>query len=37
MVALRGTEVVEVPMSEAVSALKTVPEDLYRVAEVFFG
>jgi ATP-dependent phosphofructokinase / diphosphate-dependent phosphofructokinase len=37
MVALRGTDVVEVPISEAVAALKTVPEELYRVAEVFFG
>ena len=37
MVALRGTSVVEVPISEAVAALKTVPEELYQVAEVFFG
>jgi len=37
MVALRGTNVVEVPIGEAVSALKTVPEELYEVAEVFFG
>jgi len=37
MVALRGTQVVEVPVSEAVASLKTVPEDLYAVAEVFFG
>ncbi len=37
MVALRGTEVVEVPISEAVAALKRVPEELYEVAEVFFG
>ncbi len=37
MVALRGTGVVEVPISEAVASLKTVPEGLYEVAEVFFG
>jgi 6-phosphofructokinase 1 len=37
MVALRGTEVVEVPIQEAVAHLKTVPEALYDVAEVFFG
>jgi 6-phosphofructokinase 1 len=37
MVALRGTDVVEVPIAEAVAHLKTVPQDLYQVAEVFFG
>src|SRR6266550_5233391 len=37
MVALRGTGVVEVPIAEAVATLKSVPEDLYDVAEVFFG
>jgi 6-phosphofructokinase 1 len=37
MVALRGTEVVEVPIQDAVAHLKTVPEALYEVAEVFFG
>ena len=31
MVALRGTDVVAVPLAEGVSALKTVGEDLYRV------
>ena len=37
MVALRGTDVVEVPIAEAVAHLKTVPRHLYDVAEVFFG
>ena len=37
MVALRGPNVVEVPIQDAVSSLKTVPEELYEVAEVFFG
>lgn len=37
MVALRGTEIVLVPLSEAVGKPKVVGEDLYRVAEVFFG
>lgn len=37
MVALRGTEVVDVPLDDAVSELKTVPQELYEEAEVFFG
>ena len=37
MVALRGVEVVAVPLDEAVSALKVVPEKMYQLAEVFFG
>jgi ATP-dependent phosphofructokinase / diphosphate-dependent phosphofructokinase len=37
MVALRGTDVREVPIQEAIEFLKTVPEALYEVAEVFFG
>jgi phosphofructokinase-like protein len=37
MVALRGTEIVLVPLSVAVAEPKTVGDDLYRVAEVFFG
>jgi len=37
MVALRGTEIVSVPLDDAVAELKVVPEELYRVAEVFFG
>jgi phosphofructokinase-like protein len=37
MVALRGMNIISIPISEAVNKLKTVTEDLYQVAEVFFG
>jgi ATP-dependent phosphofructokinase / diphosphate-dependent phosphofructokinase len=37
MVALRGTRIVRVPLTEATSELKTVTPDLYAEAEVFFG
>jgi 6-phosphofructokinase 1 len=37
MVALRGIDVVTVPLEEATSQLKTVDPKLYEVAEVFFG
>jgi phosphofructokinase-like protein len=37
MVALRGTDIVRVPLQEATSELKTVPEERYTEAEVFFG
>ncbi|MFZ4585459.1 MAG: 6-phosphofructokinase [Acidimicrobiia bacterium] len=37
MVALQGAEVVRVPVSAGVAALKTVPEDLYALSSVFFG
>lgn len=37
MVALRGTEIVRVKLSEATAELKTVPEHRYAEAEVFFG
>jgi phosphofructokinase-like protein len=37
MVALRGTDIVRVPLSEATSVLKTVPLERYAEAEVFFG
>jgi 6-phosphofructokinase 1 len=37
MAALRGAEVSAVPISEATSHLKTVPDSLYQVAEVFFA
>ena len=38
MVALRGTEIVRVPLAEAVGELKTIDRDLlHNVAEVFFG
>jgi 6-phosphofructokinase 1 len=35
MVALRGSDVVDIPLSDA-AKVRSVPEDLYRVAEVFF-
>src|SRR5215467_4038504 len=37
MVALRGTEIVRVPLAEATATLKLVPPDRYAEAEVFFG
>ena len=37
MTALRGTEIVLVPLAEATAELKLVPDSLYREAEVFFG
>jgi 6-phosphofructokinase 1 len=37
MVALRGTEIVRVPIGDAVGELKTLDPGLYRTAEVFFG
>ena len=37
MVALRGSEVVTVSLAEATDETKTVPEDLYKAAETFFG
>ncbi|MEX0705123.1 MAG: ATP-dependent 6-phosphofructokinase, partial [Nitriliruptoraceae bacterium] len=37
MTALRGGVVVPVSLAEATAELRTVPENLYRVAEVFFG
>lgn len=37
MVALRGTEIVRVPISEGVGVLKTVDLELYDTAAVFFG
>ncbi len=36
-VALRGTDIVRVPLAEATRALKTVPVERYAEAEVFFG
>ncbi|OSY50287.1 Pyrophosphate--fructose 6-phosphate 1-phosphotransferase [Streptomyces fradiae ATCC 10745 = DSM 40063] len=33
LTALRGTEIVMVPLAEAVRTLKTVPEDRYAEAE----
>ena len=37
MVALQGTHIVRVPLSEATRSLKTVPIERYAEAEVFFG
>jgi ATP-dependent phosphofructokinase / diphosphate-dependent phosphofructokinase len=37
MVALAGNKIIDVPLSEAVKALKTVDDDLYNIAKVFFG
>jgi 6-phosphofructokinase 1 len=37
MVALRGTDIIRVPLADSVSALKTVPRERYAEAEVFFG
>jgi len=37
MMALRGTEIVRVPLAEGTKELKTVRPDLYEEAEVFFG
>jgi phosphofructokinase-like protein len=37
MTALRGTDIELVDLAEAIAELKTVPESLYREAEVFFG
>jgi 6-phosphofructokinase 1 len=37
MAALQGNKIVAIPLEEAVSGLKRLDEDIYRVAEVFFG
>jgi 6-phosphofructokinase 1 len=37
MVALRGTEMIEVPFADALGQLKTVPQDRYDEARVLFG
>jgi 6-phosphofructokinase 1 len=37
MAALRGDAIVDVSLAEATAELKTVPEEWYRVAKVFFG
>jgi len=37
MVALSGNKIVDVPIKNAVSALKTVDNDMYEIAKVFFG
>jgi 6-phosphofructokinase 1 len=37
MVALRGTDIIRVKLAEATAELKTVPQERYAEAEVFFG
>jgi 6-phosphofructokinase 1 len=37
MTSLRGIDIDLVDLTEATAELKTVPESLYREAEVFFG
>lgn len=37
MVALQGVKIIDVPLEEAVKALKTVDMELYDLAKVFFG
>jgi 6-phosphofructokinase 1 len=37
MAALSGIKIVDVPIADAVSALKTVDKELYEIAKVFFG
>jgi 6-phosphofructokinase 1 len=37
MVALRGTDIIRVPIGDAVGTLKTLDPTLYATAEVFFG
>jgi ATP-dependent phosphofructokinase / diphosphate-dependent phosphofructokinase len=37
MVALRGNDVITVSLDEATAETKTVPNDLYRVLQTFFG
>ncbi len=37
MAALKGTEIISIPLSEAVDKVKLVSEDLIKTAEVFFG
>jgi len=37
MAALRGDDIVAVPLAEAIAELKTVPPEWYAVAQAFFG
>jgi len=37
MAAIRGNRIISVPLAEAVGQLKRLDEEIYRVAEVFFG
>ena len=37
MAALRGSSIITIPLEEAVSGLKYVDEEIYRIAQIFFG
>jgi ATP-dependent phosphofructokinase / diphosphate-dependent phosphofructokinase len=37
MASLKGNRIISVPLQEAISGIKPLDEDIYRVAEVFFG
>ncbi len=37
MTAVRGNRIVSVPLDEAVGELKKLDEEIYRIAEIFFG
>jgi len=37
MVCLKGNEITDVPISQAVSKLKTIDMNLYKIAKIFFG
>jgi 6-phosphofructokinase 1 len=37
MVALHGTNIARVPLATATEKLKTVPLELYKESEIFFG
>jgi hypothetical protein len=37
MAALQGKRIVSIPLAEALAQTKTVDEDLYAIAKVFFG
>src|SRR6188472_3472156 len=37
MVSLRGTDIIQVPLADALAELKLLDDDLYDTAEVFFG
>jgi 6-phosphofructokinase 1 len=37
MAAIQGNHVTSIPLEEAVSQIKLLDEEIYRVAEIFFG
>jgi hypothetical protein len=37
MIALRGTEIITIPLSDALAEPKLLDPELFRTAEVFFG